>query len=355
MTEPEILDPQQPDTGQLNTRPAAQLNTAERQVEAEVRAMVEARVLMAYRNPRNWTMVRSKVMEACARVGFAEQALYRKPVGSKKEGDQWVKTYAEGPSVRLAEEVVRAMGNTMSEQRIIFEDAEKRTMSFSLMDLEGNNTDTAIITVSKQVERRTLKKGQAAISSRTNSEGQTVYLVDATDDEVEVKVSALISKRRRDAIMRLCPSDIKEDAIRKIKKTLMERDKVNPKEALNRLLDAFQEKGIAPDQIVRFLGHELDIISADELMALRGVFGGLQDGEFTWASLLKEVEEDRDGALRKQAEAADLRKAAKAAGSSNPPQPQASAKKPSAAEQAMAGATAAGQAMTGGTLDIPTD
>ena len=349
MSEPEILDPQQPDTGQLNTRPGAQLNTAERQVEAEVRAIVEARVLMAYKNQRNWTMVRSKVMEACARVGFAEQALYRKPVGSKKEGDAWVKTYAEGPSVRLAEEVVRAMGNTMSEQRIIFEDAEKRVMSFSLMDLEGNNTDTAIVTVSKQVERRTLKRGQAAISSRTNSEGQTVYLVEATDDEVEVKAAALISKRRRDAIMRLCPSDIREDAIRKIKKTLLERDKVNPKEALNRLLDAFQEKGIAPDQIVRFLGHDLDIITQDELMALRGVFGGLQDGEFTWASLLKEVEEDREGAMKKQAEAADLRKAAKASGSTT------SAKKPSAAEQAMAGATAAGQAMTGGTLDIPTD
>ena len=359
MTEPEILDAQQPDTGQMNTRAAASLNAAERQVEAEVRAVVEARVLMAYKNPRNWHVVRSKIMDACGRVGFAEQALYRKPVGSKKEGDNWVKTYAEGASIRLAEEVVRAMGNTMSEQRILFEDATQRVVSFMLMDLEGNNTDSAIVVVPKQIERRTLKKGQVALSSRANSEGQTVYLVEATDDEVDVKVAAMIAKKRRDAIMRLCPSDIREDAVRKIKQTLQQRDKVNPKEALNRLLDAFQEKGIAPDQIIRFLGHELEIITPDELMALRGIFGALQDGEITWAQLLKEVEEDRDGALRKQAEAAEARKATKGAAGNAAGAP-ASAKKPSAAEQAMAGATAAGQSMaagtpTGGTLDIPTD
>lgn len=343
----EILDPI-PETG-LNTRAQAQINTAEKAVEAEVRAMVEARVLMAYKNPRNLHMVRSKMLESCKRVSFAEQALYRKPVGSKKEGDSWVKTYAEGPSIRFAEEAIRAMGNTLSEQKIVFEDEQKRIIQFALMDLEGNNTDSNIIVVPKQIERRTLKKDQRAISQRQNSEGQLVYLVEATDDELEVKAAAMIAKKRRDAIMRLCPSDIKEDCVRQIKRTMAERDKQNPQEALNRLLDAFAEKGIKPDQIEKYIGHPLDVLTPAELMALRGVFGAIQDGEVTWIQLLKDVEEDREAALKEAAGKAEARVKGKA----TPPATEGKAPPASAADKAMAAAQDANKAMGGGTLDIP--
>jgi hypothetical protein len=363
MSEPEILDAQT----QINTRPGAQINTAERAVEAEVRAMVEARVLMAYRNPRNMHMVRSRLLESCKRVAFAEQAIYRKPVGSKKVGDEWVKTFAEGPSIRFAEEAIRAMGNTLSEQKIVFEDEQKRIIQFALMDLEGNNTDVGIIVVSKQVERRTLKKDQRAISQRMNSEGSLVYLVEATDDEVAVKAAAMIAKTRRDSAIRLCPSDIKEDCIKQIKKTLMERDKANPTESLNRLLDAFQEKGILPDQIEKYLGHELAIITPAELMALRGVFGAIQDGELTWVQILKDVEEDREAALKAASQKATTRKASKGCdeqgsgqgkgmteGDTGTTTTPANQEPTSPIDKAKAQARSAQTNIGGGSLDIPT-
>ena len=358
MPEPEILDPQQnggfSDQG-LATRPQGQVNTANSAAEAEVRAIVEARVLMAFKNPRNWFLVRGKLLEACKRPVFAESAMYRKPVGKKKDesSGNWVNNYAEGLSVRFAEEAVRCMGNTMSEEKIVFEDAEKRVIAFGLMDLEGNNTDMATVIVSKTVERSKLKEGQKAISQRTNSAGYVVYLVEATDDEVAVKAAAMIAKKRRDDVVRLCPSDIKEECIRQIKKTQMDRDRVNPQESLNRLLDAFQEKGIMPDQVQKYLGHELTIITPAEVMALRGIFGALQDGEITWVQLLKDVEEDREAAMSKAAGMAESRKGAKDAGK-GAAEGSGNSAKPSAADSAKAAAGQAAKVMGSGTMDIPT-
>lgn len=144
--------------------------------------------------------------------------------------------------------------------------------------------------------------------------------------------------------------------MKRVKETLRNRDKVNPKEALNRILDAFQEKGITPDQIVRFLGHELEIITQDELMALRGTYGAIQDGEVTWVQLLKDVEEDREGALKRQAEAAAARKGAKEKPADQQTKGSSEGNaKPSAAAQAAAATAGAAQTMAGGSLDIPVD
>lgn len=295
-------------TGEVQTIPQVDYSPAERAASEEVRAMVEARCLMALRRPRNIMQSRGKLMEACARTAFAETAMYRKPVG-KKDGKQ---TYAEGPSIRFAEEAYRALGNLWSAVAVQLETTEKRVLRFDLMDLENNTTDSTIITVAKTVERKFVRDGQTVISKRINSYGDMVYLIEANDDELQVKQQAMVAKVRRDAILRATPSDIKEDAIAMIRKTLTLRDQSDPKGALKRLLDAFQfEIGILPEQIVNYLGHGLDIISPDELMALRGVFAAVKDGEATWATVMTAVEEDRAGAMKSAGEKAASRKTAK--------------------------------------------
>lgn len=316
---------------------------------------------------------RGKLMEACARTAFAETAMYRKPVG-KKDGKQ---TYAEGPSIRFAEEAYRALGNLWSAVAVQLETAEKRVLRFDLMDLENNTTDSTIITVAKTVERKFVRDGQTVISKRVNSYGDTVYLIEANDDELQVKQQAMISKVRRDAILRATPSDIKEDAIAMIRKTLASRDSADPKGALKRLLDAFQfEINILPEQVEKYLGHGLDIISPEELMALRGVFAAVKDGEATWAAIMSAVEEDRAGAMKAAGEKAASRKTAKdpqkgaqpatqgPTGPSEPPQagnpapePPTQATEPlTAVQKAVAQARQTGKQIAGGDpLDIPTE
>ena len=284
-------------------------NPAERAAEAEVRAMVEARCIMAFKRPRNLFQCRAKIMEACARPTFAETAIYRKPVG-KKDG---VQQFAEGPSIRFAEEAYRGLGNLWSSLTVQFENAEKRVLRFDLMDLESNNTDSTIITVAKTVERSFLKQGQVAISSRMNSYGKVAYLVEATDDDLQVKQGAMVAKARRDAIIRALPSDVKEDAMEKVKKTLANRDAQDQQGALKRLMDAFQsEFRIMPDQIEKYLGHEIAIVTPGEIQSLRGVFNAIKDGDSNWAEVIKSVEEDREGSMKASAEKAAAKQAAKA-------------------------------------------
>ncbi len=285
-------------------------NNAERAAEAEVRAMVEARCIMAIRHPRNIFQARGMIIEACARPTFAESAIYRKPVG-KKDG---VMQYAEGPSIRFAEEAYRALGNLWSSLTVQFENSDKRVLRFDLMDLESNNTDSTIITIPKTVERSFLKDGQIAISSRQNSRGRAVYLVEATDDDLQVKQGAMVAKARRDAIIRALPSDVKEDAVAIVKKTLEKRDSADPQGTLKRIIDAFQvDLRILPEQIEKYLGHELTIISPAEIQSLRGVFNAIKEGDSTWVEVLKAVEEDREGSMKASADQATAKQQTKAA------------------------------------------
>ncbi len=313
-----------------------EISSAERAAEAEVRAMVQSRVLMAIQRPRNIYQCRAKIIEACNRPTFAETAMYRKPVG-KKDGQM---QYAEGPSIRFAEEGYRALGNLWASLTVQFENADKRVLRFDLMDLESNNTDSTIITVPKTVERSFLKEGQTAISSRQNSKGRIVYLVEATDDYLQVKQGAMVAKARRDAIIRALPSDVKEDAVESIKKTLQKRDAADPQAALKRIMDAFQQDlRILPDQIEKYLGHEMAIATPAEIQSLRGVYTAIKDGDSTWAEVLKAVEEDRDGTVKANAEKAQARQDSK--------------KKGSPAEQAKEKAGEAGKAMKGGEAPGP--
>ena len=353
----EVLDPQ---AGALQTLPPAgvqEISSAERAAEAEVRAMVEARCIMAYKRPRAIFQSRSKILEACMRPTFAEQALYRKPVGKKKNEatDKWEQTYAEGPSIRFAEEAYRALGNLWSSLTVQFENAEKRVLRFDLMDLESNNTDSTIITIPKTVERSKLKEGQTAISSRQNSRGYIVYLVEATDDDLQVKQGAMVAKARRDAIIRVLPSDIKEDAINTVKKTLLKRDAADPRGALKGVMDAFHmDLRILPQEIQKYLGHELDIITPAEIQSLRGVYTAIKDGDTTWAEVLKAVEDDREGTIKGNADRATARQAEKDAAKAGDKGAQTPAEKAKAkaAETSAKMAGSQPDSHPGGTLDL---
>ncbi len=354
---------------QINTLQTHQVNAAERAQEAEARAMVEARCLLAMKLPRNLHQTRAVILEACKRTTFAEQALYRKPVGKKEVNGQWVQNYAEGPSIRFAEEAVRAMKNTLSEVKVVFENDDKRVVQFALMDLESNNTDSSIIVVPKTVERSKPKDGQTVLSQRMNSNGKVVYLVQATDDDLQAKQAAMVAKARRDAIMRLFPSDIKEDAIQQIKKTLDSRDSADPKAALKRVLDAFQEQNIMPDQIEKYLGHEISTVTPAELQSLRGVYTAVREGDASWSEVLRAVEEDRESAMKASAAKASEKQSKKPAAASQDSaampssdaaqggNPKTNLEQASPAERAKAQASKTGDAIqkagARGTLDIP--
>lgn len=258
-----------------------------------VKARIQSAYVMAMQRPRNEDQARSRILSACQRPEFAERVEYKKPQGKSqnKETGRWEENYIIGPSIRFAELAVREWGNVLVESQVVHEDDKIRRIKVTILDLETNATFGKEIQVQKIVERKS-SKGRDVVGQRTNSYGDPVFIVIATDDELHNKEAAMISKVIRNEGLRLIPSDIVDEAITVARKTRRDRDAKDPKEAKKRILDAFDSIGVQPKEIEKLLGHSLDTTSPKELEDLRGIFAAIKSGEATWADYTRQADED---------------------------------------------------------------
>lgn len=266
-------------------------------IAAQERAMVEARYIMAMRRPRDFDEVRHAIMGECKRPGFADVAIYSRPVGREKieeDGDprgrkgEWVEVFAEGLSIRFAEVALRRLGNMSCTARTIHDDAVVRIVQITALDYESGGSWEAMITISKTVESKTLRKGQRPLGERVNSYGDRVYIVEANEQRFAAKLGAEISKASRTAILRLVPGEIQDEAFEVCKRVSADRDAKDPSAAKKRLLDGFGEVAVRPSEIVQWLGHPVEQGTRDEFLALSKILSGLREREIVWADVLAE-------------------------------------------------------------------
>jgi hypothetical protein len=239
---------------------------------AHTKALVEAKFVMAVQRPRNMLSVRDRILDACARPGFAASAWYAKPVGGGK---------VRGPSIRFAETAIQCMTNISVMPSIVYEDREKLVLDVQVIDLESNTSYGDQVTMTKTVERKD-SKGREVIGERTNTTGEKVYIVLATEDEMANKTNSAKSKIIRNSGLRLIPQDIIEEAEWAVKDTL-EKGGDDPAREKKRMADAFSSIGIKPTELEKYLGHGVDSISPGELTDLREVYATLKDGEAKWS------------------------------------------------------------------------
>ncbi|NTX08959.1 hypothetical protein [Myxococcus sp. CA040A] len=253
--------------------------TASAAVAAQAQAAVQARYVMALRNPRDWDVVRQRLMKECDRPGFAEVARYSKPIGGENTID--------GLSIRFAEAALRCMTNCLPETMIIYEDDEKRIVRVSLTDLEANLTYSKDILVKKTVERNYVRDGQVVLSERANSRGKKTYLIQAGDDEVLNKQSALESKALRGHVLRVLPGDIADEAEERVLETLKKRAQQDPAAERKRIIDAFGQVGVPVDELKLYVGKPFEQLTPSELVSLRSVHNSVKNGEARWPELLE--------------------------------------------------------------------
>jgi len=246
---------------------------------AHSKALVEAKYIMALQRPRNILTVRDKILEACARPGFAGSAWYSKPVGGGK---------VRGPSIRFAETAIQCMTNITVMPSIVYEDREKLVLDVQVIDLESNTSYGDQVTLSKTVERKD-KKGREVMGERTNTGGDKVYIVLATEDEMANKTNSAKSKIIRNSGLRLIPQDLIEEAEWAVRDTL-EKGGDDPAKEKKRMADAFSFIGIKPAELEKYLGHSVDSISPAELSDLREVYATLKDGEAKWSDYVEKGE-----------------------------------------------------------------
>jgi len=266
--------------------------TASSAVAAQAAAREQARYVMALQRPRDMDMVRVRLLESCKRPKFAEAARYRKPVGRG----------IEGPSIRLAEEAARCMGNIAVDIFTVFDDDRQRIIRVCATDLETNLPYSADVSVAKTVERNNVPDGTTVLSQRIGSRGQMVYTVSATDDDILNKQNAITSKALRGNLLRLVPADILEEAMDQVYATLSDRNAKDPAAERKALMNGFAALNIKPDRLKEYLGHELDITTPAELVDLRAVYTAIRDGESTWAGEMEMKRKEREAADKPPAE-----------------------------------------------------
>jgi len=267
-----------------------------------VKARIQSAYVMAMQRPRSEEQARSRILEACKRPEFASRVEYSKPVGGQK---------IVGPSIRFAELAVREWGNVSTDTQVVYEDDRVRRIKVMLLDLQTNATFSKEVQIKKTVERRN-GQGREIVGERTNTNGEKVYIVLATDDELHNKEAALISKVIRNEGLRLIPQDIVDEAILTARRTLADRDAKDPQAAKKAVMDAFASIGIKPKELEKYLGHSLDTVSPVELQDLRGVYQAINGGEASWADYTRKDEPSAADALNdKLTTPADTKKSKK--------------------------------------------
>jgi hypothetical protein len=284
----------------LMLAPPAALAVAETSstaMAAQARALTEAKFTVALARPRDVDDVRQRILRACERPRFAETARYTLTWLKDAAGN-----HVTGPSIRFAEELARSMRNLDITQRVLFDDSERRVVRVTVMDLESVLSYESDITITKVSEKSKLREGQLAIGTRTNAEGKTVYLVEATEQDLAAKQNALASKAMRTGILRICPSDIVEDAMAEVRATVRRRDAADPDAARKSIADAFASIAVMPTDLKVYLGHELSQCSPAQLEDLRLIYAAISQGEARWLDFVK-AKEAKDAAEAKGEEA----------------------------------------------------
>lgn len=279
--------------------------TASTAIAEQAKAEVQARFVMALRRPRDMDEVRLKLLKECKRPSFAKVALYSKPIGKGK--------YLTGLSIRFAEAAIRCLGNLMPQTMLTYDDATKMIGRVALTDLEGNVTFQKDILVKKTVERKFLKSNQKPIETRTNSYGDTVYIVAATDEEVMVKFAALESKALRNHTLRVLPGDIQDECKDQIGTTARDQHAADPDGVRKKITDDFASLGVKPVDLVGYLGHDLDKITHADGQHLFAIFTSIKSGEATWSDFADkdgEGEGDDDSPVNKVMETLEKKKSA---------------------------------------------
>src|SRR6185312_3264309 len=100
------------------------------------------------------------------------------------------------------------MGNLYIPAKVIYEDDERRIIGVTTTDLERNVTWPIEITVAKTVERKSPEAGREILRMRTKKDGNVVYVLSATEEELTGKQNALISKAARTGVERLARPDV---------------------------------------------------------------------------------------------------------------------------------------------------
>ena len=213
-------------------------------------ATVQAQMIIAQTCPRNIAVVQQKIDTACSRLQLAAYASYSYQRGG---------TDINGPSIRLAEALLNAYGNSKAGFEITAQTEKESTVRAYAFDMETN----------------TLMERTFVVPHRRDTKAGSKTLTDARD--IYEAVANQAARRVRACILAIIPADLQEYAVQKCNETVARNVKITP-DTLDNLLAAFSTFGVSKAQIEAFIQRHLEAITVTQYLRLRSMYTALKDG-----------------------------------------------------------------------------
>lgn len=213
-------------------------------------ADTQAAMILAKRFPRNVDDAFKRVIEACKRVGLAEQAVYEYARGG---------TAITGPSIRLAEAIAQAWWN----------------LHFGIRELSQQNGESVVEAFAWDVESNTRQVKVFQVAHKRHTRGGGYKLTDPRD--IYELVANNGARRLRACILGTIPGDIIEAAVKQCEKTMLNNVDLSP-EGVDKIIVAFERFDVNRAMIEARIQRKIEAISARNVLSLRRVFNALVDG-----------------------------------------------------------------------------
>jgi hypothetical protein len=218
--------------------------------QSKALAEVQASMLFAMGNPRDEVQAERKLMNSCKSLGMADSAAYAFPRGGKM---------VTGASIRLAEEAARCWGNIKCGFDEIDRGKDFSEVVAYAIDLEAN------VTFSRKIR---------IPHTRDKNSGN----VELTGERDKYELVANMAQRRvRSCILQIIPAHIIDTALETCDLTL-KGGIGDMKEAVTKLLTAFDAVGVTKIEIEGFLQRKLASIVPADIISLRKIYSSIKNG-----------------------------------------------------------------------------
>ncbi len=213
-------------------------------------AETQAAMVVAQSRPRNESLSRDKLLNACQRASLASGAVYQYPRGNQS---------VSGPSIRLAEAAARAWGN----------------MIYGFRELSRGEGNSECEAFAWDLETNTKAVRQFAVKHWRDTRSGGYALKDERD--IYELMANQAQRRVRATILEIVPGDIIEDAVKQCEETLKASVK-DLKAAVAGVADAFAKFGVSKAAIEKRLGHRLSALQPAQIISLRKIHTSISDG-----------------------------------------------------------------------------
>jgi hypothetical protein len=237
----------------VQEKPQQHLQTAVEQSRATQE--IQGMIISAKKFPRDELASFNKILKSCQRISLAEQAIYYLPVGGKNH---------EGPSIRLAEVLAQAWGNTSFGIKELNRGQGRSLCAAFCIDWEANTRSEFEFEVDHWIEVG--KKGEIKTKK---------HITDPI--EIDRLIANRGARKLRNAILNIIPPDIIEEAVKMCKATVAKGGGEPIVDRVRKMIMAFDSIGVSKEMLAEYLKHDLDICTGEEIAGLQAIYKSIFD------------------------------------------------------------------------------